>query len=51
MRKVLKSLTFVAAALMAQAAFAQTTYNYIGNAFTFFSCGPTAPPPPIFTMD
>jgi hypothetical protein len=39
MSTVLKSLLAAAASLMAQAAFAQTTYVYTGNPFTLFSCG------------
>jgi hypothetical protein len=42
----LKSLLAAAASLMAQAAFAQpTTYQYAGNPFQFFSCGPSIPGP------
>jgi hypothetical protein len=46
MSTVLKSLLAAAASLMAQAAFAQTTtYQYAGNPFQYFSCGPSVPGP------
>lgn len=41
-----KSLLAAAAFLMTQTALAQTTtYQYTGNPFTFFSCGPSNPGP------
>ncbi len=42
MQTFAKSLTFAAAFLVARVAFAQATYQYVGNPFTYFSCGPSS---------
>jgi len=42
MHNILKSLIFIGAAWMSQIGFAQATYQYTGNPFTLFSCGPNS---------